>query len=201
MDGMAWAAAAMSAARARLDVAAENLANGSTGGFRRSVLHGALTAWGVALRRSLDASQGAMRRTGRDFDLALVGTGTFRLRDAQGRVTQTRSGAFVRDRFGRLLDDRGRMLLGAHGPLVVPQGAAIEENGAVVRAGITLDRLPLPAGSAVQRGFLETSNVDAISEMIDLMSAQRSFETAAKVVSAIDQARERGATQVAALKS
>jgi flagellar basal body rod protein FlgG len=37
MHGIAWAANAMSAAQARLEIAAENLANGSSDGFRRSI--------------------------------------------------------------------------------------------------------------------------------------------------------------------
>jgi flagellar basal body rod protein FlgG len=36
--------------------------------------------------------------------------------------------------------------------------------------------------------------------MIDVLTAQRSFESAQKVLSAIDQTRERASTQVAQLK-
>jgi flagellar basal body rod protein FlgG len=179
----------MSAARARLDAAAENLANGSTGGFRKRALRGTLTQWGVRMRAFSVDEPGALRRTGREFDLAIAGAGAFRLRDARGRVTLTRYGAFSRDRFGRLIDGEGRVLLGARGPVRVAEGAHISDG-----------LIPLPRGSSLRSGFLETSNVDAIGEMIDLMSAQRSFETAQKVLSAIDQTRERAATQVAAVK-
>jgi flagellar basal body rod protein FlgG len=47
---------------------------------------------------------------------------------------------------------------------------------------------------------LEASNVDAIGEMIDVLAAQRSFETAQKVLTAIDKARERASTQVGVLR-
>lgn len=190
----------MSAARTRLDVAAENLANGSTDGYRKSGVRGFLTGRGVLVRRVRDFAPGALRRTARPFDLAIVGTGTFRVRDARGEVTATRSGAFVRDRFGRLVDPSGRALMGGSGAIVVPEGATIDANGAVVRNGTVLNRIPLPAGSSVRSGFIEASNVDAIGEMIDVLDAQRSFETAEKVLSAIDQTRERASTQVGALK-
>jgi flagellar basal-body rod protein FlgG len=200
MDGIGWAAGAMSAARTRLDVAAENLANGSTGGYRKGAVRGFISRAGVTLQRVTDDAQGALRRTGRQFDLAIAGAGAFRVRAPLGEVVETRNGAFLRDRFGRLVDDAGRVLRGERGPIIVPDGASIESNGAIMRNGVTLDRIPLPAGSTLHSGFLEASNVDAIGEMIDVLSAQRSFETAQKVLVAIDQTRERASTQVGALK-
>jgi len=200
MDGIGWAVSAMNAARTRLDAAAENLANGSTNGYRKSDVHGFLTARGVVVRRSRSAAQGPLRRTGRPFDLAIAGSGTFRVRDGAGSVHATRSGAFMRDRFGRLVDESGRALLGTRGAIVVPDGAVIDERGAVTRNGAVLNRIALPNGSSVRSGFLEESNVDAIGEMIDVLTAQRSFESAQKVLSAIDQTRERANTQVAQLK-
>jgi flagellar basal body rod protein FlgG len=200
MDGIGWAASAMRAARTRLDVAAENLANGSTDGFRKSGVRGLLTAGGVAMKRVRSTQQGPLRHTGRPYDLAIVGSGTFRVRDTARHVTATRSGAFMRDRFTRLVDDMGRVLLGTRGAICVPDGATIAADGTVSRNGVVLNRIALPGGSAVRTGFLESSNVDAIGEMIDVLTAQRSFETAQKVLSAIDQTRERANTQVAELK-
>ena len=200
MEGIGWAASAMNAARTRLDAAAENLANGSTNGYRNSDVHGFLTARGVVMQRSRSTAQGALLRTGRQFDLAIVGSGTFRVRDGAGGVHATRGGAFLRDRFGRLVDDSGRVLLGTRGAIVVPDGAVIERTGAVTRNGAVLNRIALPNGSSVRSGFLEESNADAIGEMIDVLSAQRSFESAQKVLSAIDQTRERANTQVAQMK-
>jgi flagellar basal body rod protein FlgG len=200
MDGIGWAAGAMSAARARLDVAAENLANGSTDGYRKSTLRGFIDASGVHVRRSRDRMQGALRRTGRPFDFAITGPGAFRMRGADGRVVSTRNGAFVRDRFGRLCDDSQRVLLGERGAIIVPAGATVRADGAIVRNGEIVDRIPLAAGSSVQSGFLEASNVDAIGEMIDVLAAQRSFETAQKVLTAIDKTRESANTQVGSLR-
>ncbi|MFN2450123.1 MAG: flagellar basal body rod C-terminal domain-containing protein [Candidatus Baltobacteraceae bacterium] len=200
MDGIAWAADAMSAAQSRLDTATQNLANASTDGFRKSRLRGFLSAAGIVLRRTPEKGQGPLRPTGRDLDLAITGGGAFRVRNEQGTVVQTRAGAFARDRFGRLHDSGGRVLMGTRGPLLFPDGAHFDPSGAVVCDGKTLDRLPLPRGSSLRTGFLESSNVDAIGEMIDVLTAQRSYETAQKVLTAIDQTRERSATQVAAVK-
>ena len=101
----------MVAARTRLEIATENLANVSTGGYRPIAARGFLTASGVAIVRDRHAGQpGAVRADGRRVD----------------------------------------------GPRL--------SNG-----------------------------VDAITEMIDVLAAERSFESAQKAVSAIDRSREKAA--------
>lgn len=172
MDGIEWAASAMSGAQTRLEIAAQNLANSSSDGFRKTVARGFLNRAGVHISAMADDRQGALRHTGRQSDLAIVGAGTFVVRDANGRHIETRDGAFTRDRLGKLRDDLGRLLVGYH----------------------------LPRGSAVRSGFLESSNVDSIEEMIDILSAERSYEAAQKVVSAIDQTREKANAQMAQFK-
>ena len=101
------------------------------------------------------------------------------MRDRSGGTSATRDGSFVRERNGTLTDPWGRTLL--------------DRNGAPVRLrdGEKLDgyRLGLPSRSRLCSGFLETSGADAISAMIDVMGAQRSFESAQKVVAAIDGVR------------
>jgi flagellar basal body rod protein FlgG len=193
MDGIAWAASAMVAARARLEIATSNLANVSTSGYVRSVARAALTPFGVFVRRSTAATHGALRRTGRDFDLAIAGAGRFIVRDAAGRTGATRDGGFTRERDGTLRDARGRVLLAGGRALIVPEGGRIDERGRVVGpdGSATGARVPLPAGSSLREGFLEDAGVDAIAEMIDVLSAERSFESAQKVVTAIDRVAEK----------
>ncbi|MGZ3509347.1 MAG: flagellar basal body rod C-terminal domain-containing protein [Vulcanimicrobiaceae bacterium] len=172
MDGIGWASTAMAAARTRLEIATQNLANSSSDGFRKTLARGTLTSQGVRIERAPDLEQGALRRTGRTDDFAIVGGGYFLMRDERGHVLHTRNGGFVRDRFGHLRDDRGREFVGTH----------------------------LAPGASVRSGFLESSNVNAIGEMIDVLTAQRSFETAQKVVSAIDQTRDKASNELARLK-
>ena len=200
MDGIAWAASAMSAAQSRLEIAADNLANASSNGFRRRAARGFLTQSGVRVAGNESAEQGPLRRTGRAFDLALIGRGAFQLRDSHGAIEHTRSGAFTRDRFARLGDDAGRVLLGAHGAVRLPDGATIETDGSIRNAGKIVDRIALRPGASIRSGFLESSNVNAISEMIDVLCAQRSFESAQKVLSAIDMTRQKSTDELARLK-
>lgn len=200
MDGIDWAASAMTAARSRLEISAGNLANVSTDGFRKAVAHGALTATGAHVSAQTSFEHGALRPTGRPYDLAIVGDGAFRLRDASGGVTTSRNGAFTRAADGTLRNDAGAALVGLHGAVRVPDGASIDSSGRVMLGGKQIDRVFIGAGASVRAGFLEAANVNAVEEMITLVAAQRSFESAEKVVSAIDQARQKASNDVARLK-
>ena len=200
MDGIDWAAGAMLAARDRLDVATGNLANVSTDGFHKALARGRLTANGVAIARVTSGDHGAYRKTGRPYDLAIVGDGAFQVRDGAGHISTTRDGSFERDRFGSLRDAQGRAVLGLHGPVRVPEGATIDEGGRVMMHGTQVDRILTGRDSTVRSGFIETSDVSAIDEMVAVLTSQRSFESAEKVVSAIDGVRQKSSNDVARVK-
>jgi flagellar basal body rod protein FlgG len=182
MDGIAWASSAMIAARTRLEIATQNLANVSTDGYRRIAARGFITALGVAIARQPSRERGGLRRTGRDLDFAIVGDGSFRVRDGAGRLALTRNGAFVRAGDGTLRDASGRTLQGSHGAIRLAPGGRVDARD-----------LALPPGSRLQSGFLETAGVDAIAEMVDVLAAERSFESAQKAVAAIDSSRQKSA--------
>ncbi len=200
MDGIEWAFSAMAAARTRLEIATSNLANVSTDGFRKALARGALTQRGVEIQRTTSPEHGALRRTGEPFDLAIVGGGCFRVQGSSGNVTGTRDGHFSRDRDGVLRDVEGRALLGLHGRLRVPDGAEIDERGRVMLSGRQLDRIPVDPGATVRTGFLECADVNAVQEMVTVLSAQRAFESEEKVAGAIDQARQKAANDVARVR-
>jgi flagellar basal body rod protein FlgG len=95
------------------------------------------------------------------------------------------------------------MLLTAHGaPLQAGADATIDPRG-IVRDGTGREvaRLRLPAGTPVESGFLEGPNVDAVHEMVDVLDAQRAFETAQKTLSALDEERQKDADDVARVKA
>jgi flagellar basal-body rod protein FlgG len=201
MDALDWAGSAMRAARTRLDIATCNLANVSSDGFRKLTARGVLTSNGARVDAERSSQRGGIRRTGRDYDLAIVGPGHFSVRDAGGRVVETRSGSFERTLRGTLVDARGRTLLSDAEPLSVPQGATIDERGRVLAGGADTHRaLPLPHGSTLRAGFLEESAVDPIAEMVGIVDASRSFESAQKVVGAIDSLRQKNASDVARVR-
>ena len=55
-------------------------------------------------------------------------------------------------------------------------------------SGAVLTGLPgSPGFGTLQQGYLETSNVNAVQEITDLITAQRAYEMNSKVISAADQ--------------
>ena len=55
-------------------------------------------------------------------------------------------------------------------------------------SGSVLTGLPgSPGYGTIQQGFLETSNVNPVQEITDLITAQRAYEMNSKVISAVDE--------------
>ena len=200
MDGLDLMAGAMQLAQRRLDTAAHNLANASSEGFHRRVVRARLDRNGFHLAANDEAGGGAAKFTGRPFDLAVAGHGNLVVRGVDGRLVAAQTGAFERALDGRLVDAAGRVLMSEHGPVRVPDGARIDDRGAVLVDGAEVARLALPPGTRVQSGFLALADVDAIHEMVDVMSAQRAFETAEKTLVALDDARSKDVNDVARIK-
>src|SRR5581483_2918010 len=136
MDGIALMASAMQAMQGRLDVAAGNLANVSSDGFRRRVARVSLGPRGLRTSAREDAGAGALRRTGRTLDLTVVGSaGGMLVRDAAGKVMLVRSASFERDAGGTWRDVHGRALLSDRGTLRAGGDATVDERGVVTAAG------------------------------------------------------------------
>ncbi len=141
-----------------LDVAAANLANAGTAGYRaerdyfrstilgqdalRSQLNTTVNAFGVLGGTELDLGQGALTPTGNPLDLAIQGDGFFAIRTQQG-VRYTRDGQFQRSQAGTLTTQTGDAVLDARGDAIrVPAGTiAVGEDGAVSVNGALAGRI------------------------------------------------------------
>ena len=203
MNGIHWMASAMLAAKAKLEVAADNLANASSDGFQKKIFVARAGERGLTTSSSVSVEKGSARYTGRTMDLALLGPGAFSVADRRdgSHVQHTRIGTFMCDRDGYVVDFEGRTLVGGDGRFVrLPQALAVEPDGSWRAGGMTLAQLALPKGTTVRSGFLESSNVNAISEMVDVIDAQRAFETAQKTLAAIDETRSKAANEEGQIK-
>lgn len=104
---------------------ANNLANSSTTGYKKgSVFLRSLIDASSALDRALgkngtsgvediriDYTQGTFDKTGNPLDLALNGTGFFRVRDSAGNMYYTRNGRFYLNSEGFMVNGSGMFLL------------------------------------------------------------------------------------------
>ena len=135
-SGLYAACAGLLAQSQALDLAANNLANVNTTGYKgqfpsfRSMLANASSSSGVARAVNdfgvLGASrtslvQGNLEHTGSDLDFALQGEGWFAVQSSSGKL-YTRNGSFHVDTSGRLVTADGNAVLGAQGPVTIPAG-------------------------------------------------------------------------------
>ncbi len=195
-DGI-WSAASGAMAQMRaLEVAAENVANASTPGYRaerpifREVLSSAATRGNFALRYSVvdqtgtDPTAGLLEPTGRPLDVAISGAGFFVVKTAQGE-RYTRCGSFKIGSNGQLsLQDGTVPLDSARKPIDIPQGAknvSIGADGTVRADGASVGellRVKFAEPSLLQRegaGLLRTpTTADGFSQA---QVAQTSPET------------------------
>jgi len=169
----------------------------------------------------LDLSQGALQKTGNDLDMAIQGPGYFVVQTANGPM-YTRNGSFQVSGHGQLVTATGDAVMGEGGTLTMPPGkvsvsadGTISVNGAVSGK---LDIVEFPAGtklesagntyysappdtagpsttSDVRQGFLESSNVNPIMGLVDLITTQRAAEMMQRALSMFNSEIDKTATQ------
>jgi flagellar basal-body rod protein FlgG len=168
---------------------------------------------GAALPQyAVDATPSALRPTGQAFDLALQGEGYFVVNTAQG-TAYTRAGGFHLEADGRLVNEQGMPVQGMQGNIRL-RGATpkIGPHGEITQEGREIDRIrvvalqasslykggdgllrssstgeAVPAANArVQSGYLESSNVSPLSEMVGLTESVRQFEAAQRLFQGYD---------------
>jgi len=202
MNAIDLMAGTMQAMRARLDVATAGLANVSSDGFRRSLSHARFVRGAVVVSQTIDDRPGALHRTGRSLDLATVGAGSFFVRDARGTTSAVRSASLRVDARGYLADERNRRVLDVHGRgIAVAERATIDEHGRVMQDGDVRAHLRLTPGAEVRAGFREAANVDAVGSMVEILGAQRAYETAQKTLAAADAVRAKASAEIARVTS
>lgn len=171
--------------------------------------------------RHINDMPGELKRTGGTFDFAIEGGGFFQVQTAGG-IRLTRAGSFTPDAGGNLASPDGYLLLDAGGaPVFVPPDAravTLAADGTLSADGRPVAQLGLmrPADpSSLQReagvlfqggalepaedgrmiqGFVESSNVSAITEIARMIEVQRAYEMGQTFLDNEDQ-RIRGVIQ------
>lgn len=222
-----------------LDTIAANVANSSTAGFRgeenvfgtvlaeashhgrMSALNQATNAFSQIGDAQIDTTQGVLTRTGNDLDVAIEGSGYFKVKTATG-TAYTRNGHFHADASGRLVTDAGEPVLGDTGEIRLAKGkVSISADGTISCGGVISGKLSVvafvpgtklishgasqyqaPAGSEVpapqtslQQGALEGSNVSPMEGVVQLISAQRAAESMRHALTLIDGEMDKATVQ------
>lgn len=192
-----------------------------TNGDAASDLNKIINSFGILSGTAMDVSQGAMQKTGNDLDLGIEGKGYFVVQTSAGDA-YTRNGAFQLSSKGQLVTSSGDAVLGESGPITLPPGkvsissdGTISVNGAVsgkvkvvefpattqlTNIGNTYYTAPkgtdeAATHSSVRQGMLESSNVNPITGMVELVNAQRSTEMMQRALNMFNSEIDKTATQ------
>lgn len=186
-----------------------------------TALNQAINRYGVLGEVDLDQSQGALQKTGNDLDVAIQGPGYFVVQTANG-TAYTRNGSFQVSGKGELVTSTGDTVMGDGGPITLAPGhvsisadGTISVNGAVtgkikvvefpegtkitslgnVYYSAPEDKAQEATQSDVRQGMLESSNVNPILGMVELVNAQRSAEMMQRALSMFNSEMDKTATQ------
>ncbi len=247
IKGIFTAASAMMANQKKLNITSNNLANVNNTGFKKdqglqssfkeimvSRINGNGQATpigrngsGVVLEESYtDYSQGNIRETGNQLDIAIEGSGFFVVQTPDG-LRYTRDGNFTLNNNGQLITQQGHLLMGEKGPLQTIDGMDIniDTNGQLHLGNIPGDRIQVvnfqepqaldkigdnlyssnedlsePAVDyQLRQGFLEGSNVNIVQEMVQMIQISRQFEANQKVITTLDNTLDKAVNQVGRL--
>jgi len=137
----------------------------------------------------------------------------------------TRNGAFTMTRDGRIVDGEGNRLMGLAGEIAVPPEAVnvvIDQTGAIYADGVYIDTLMIAdfedynylikagdtmykaldgavmieTNARVSQGYTEQSNVNVVSEMVEMITITRAYEANQKAIQSIDKTLDLAANSV-----
>ncbi len=165
-----------------------------------------------------DLSVGNLAKTDTPTDFSLVQTGSYFVVETEQGERYTRNGAFKINSEGSLTDSQGNPVLDEDSkPIKISGEFSVDRRGVISfsdgTTAVTLKVMQFndpgklerigdslysnengTAGSSrssnpdILQGYLEESNVNAIKEMVDLLSVVRAYESLQKVVQAEDEA-------------
>jgi flagellar basal-body rod protein FlgF len=231
--GMYISAEGAAAQAQRLEVIANNLANVDTAGFKQDVAtfqarfaeaiqqgqaqsgDGSMNDLGGGVKIidvETDHSNGQLKHTGNDFDLAINGPGFFHVRGDDSQQYLTRAGNFALDTQGRLVTQNGhRPVLDQGGSEIVltpstpwsmsPDGF-ISQAGAIYALGMSQpestddlvkmgNNMYQPLGNVrplalnernVRQGYLEMSGANPVRQMMAMIETTRAFEANTRMI-------------------
>ena len=173
-----------------------------------------------------DFSQGSFKVTDRSTDMALDGTGFFTVsftnKNGETSMKLTRDGAFTLTREGYLVTKDGDYVLNQNGAStdnldfeVLSDGSIMQNNQVVARLGVVdvdnydyiskygenlydvVNGGQLVASNArVEQGALEASNINVVSEMVDMITITRAYEAGQKIIQTMDSTLDKAVNNV-----
>lgn len=131
----------------------------------------------------------------------------------------TRDGSFTMTKDGFITDANGNRVVGESGDIIIPVDAAdisVDEGGNIYADGAYVNTLAITdfenydylskvgdtryaaidgattieTNASIQQGYTEQSNINVVSEMVDMISITRAYEANQKIIQTIDGSLE-----------
>jgi len=164
----------------------------------------------------IDTKAGNLKQTGNALDFALVDRGYFQVQQTDGSTALTRAGNFSRDADGNLITQGGLAVLdNSQSPITLPDGVISGTNDGMIYVNneqvaqlglVTLinendlkqvqgtllttsegNTKPSEGDIIVQHGAIETSNVNSVLAMTEMVATLRAYESSMKIVEQYNQ--------------
>lgn len=165
-----------------------------------------------------ELSQGNLKKTGNPLDIAIQGEGFFVVMKGQ-KILYTRNGSFTKDKDNFLVTQDGLKVLDDRNNPISIEGTKIEisQDGNVYLDGALVSKIKLvnldnlkhignslyegtekgEANGQFLQGWIESSNVNPLSELVQMIQAIRNFELAQRVTINFDQLAQRAVSEIA----
>jgi flagellar basal-body rod protein FlgG len=172
----------------------------------------------------IDYASGPVNQSGNPLDLAIDGDGFFAVTTPDG-TAYTRQGNFRVSADGSLVTTDGYPVMGQQGGSIRILGSRVEIDAAgevlvdgtpagkislvdfekpysLTKTGSTMfvptdpQTAPRPGKSGILQGHVEGSNVESISEMVQMIETNRYFEACSKVIKGFDDIAAKAANEL-----
>ena len=166
----------------------------------------------------IDLKQGVLRQTGAPLDLAIQNEGFFAVTNGN-KTLYTREGSFTRDKEGYLITQAGLKVLDENNSPITVEGEKVEigRDGSIYVDGNLVTKIKLvklnnishvgqslyegteggQADAQVIQGWIESSNVNPVNELAQMIQAIRNFELAQRATMNFDQLAQRAVSEIA----
>ncbi|HOQ00329.1 MAG TPA: flagellar hook-basal body protein [Acetivibrio clariflavus] len=149
--------------------------------------------------------------------------------NANGEITEyyTRDGSFTLNSENQLVTSEGYFVMGMNGPITLEsENFTVLGDGTIIQNEQVVDRLLIREFTdtttlrkygenliqvtdqtqereftgAVKQGYIEQSNVDAVNEMINMITVMRAYEANQKIIQALDGTLEKAVNEVGSVR-
>lgn len=148
--------------------------------------------------------QGTLQETNKETDYAIIGNGFFTIRMNDGQLAYTRNGNFKLNDENQLMTMEGYLVVGGDkGELSSGSDLLItdfDNYDDLVNIGETLFISNTEGftmlNPEIRQGFLESSNVDIVDEIVKLIEVSREFEANQKLLHTADETLGKAVNEV-----